>query len=298
MKIIVPQSLFIVNLKYKNLCDIPFAYSQMLSSGGKDFVMHKNTFLDKINSFNKKKIISVYCKTDYIHSLLNIIKNMSLKFILFTGCSDTTIDYNLFLNRPKNVIKWFGENPSFQDKDFIPTPIGSLGGSWIGNEEIIPELKSHKNFVQTHVDNKEKNIKNMILLSFSLHTNYNHRKEMYKYFKDKKYVTNLVSTNNVKKLTESEFCNMIYNHEFILSPEGNGIDCGRTWMALQLGSIPIVKSSPFTEYFRNKLPIFIYKKLEEITTENLINFKKNANYNYDLININYYKNLIQKITES
>lgn len=69
-------------------------------------------------------------------------------------------------------------------------------------------------------------------------------------------------------------------------------------MTLQLGSFPIVKSSLFTEYFRDKVPIFIYNTLDDITEDNLKKFKETAKLNYDVMNIDYYKEKINNIYET
>ena len=39
------------------------------------------------------------------------------------------------------------------------------------------------------------------------------------------------------------------SYKFALSPEGNGIDCHRTWECLYLGVIPIVKKSVALSFF-------------------------------------------------
>ena len=44
------------------------------------------------------------------------------------------------------------------------------------------------------------------------------------------------------------------SYKFAISPEGNGIDCHRTWECLYLGVIPIVKNSNPMSYFK-ELPI-------------------------------------------
>jgi hypothetical protein len=41
------------------------------------------------------------------------------------------------------------------------------------------------------------------------------------------------------------------HYAFVLSPEGGGMDCHRTWEALTLGCIPIVKRSAFSDLFHN-----------------------------------------------
>jgi hypothetical protein len=61
---------------------------------------------------------------------------------------------------------------------------------------------------------------------------------------------------------------------FVFSPPGVGVDCGRTWEALYLGSIPIVLSSPINSIFQN-LPVLIVNNYEEINLELLKNVYNN-----------------------
>lgn len=56
----------------------------------------------------------------------------------------------------------------------------------------------------------------------------------------------------------------IASHRFVLSPEGNGVDCYRTWEALYLGAIPIVMSSPVTSSFAD-LPILFTENYSELS---------------------------------
>jgi hypothetical protein len=60
----------------------------------------------------------------------------------------------------------------------------------------------------------------------------------------------------------------IAGHRFVLSPEGNGADCYRTWEILYLGAIPIVTISPQMSAFTD-LPILFTENYEELTEEYL-----------------------------
>jgi hypothetical protein len=57
-------------------------------------------------------------------------------------------------------------------------------------------------------------------------------------------------------------------HRFVLSPEGNGVDCYRTWEALYLGAIPIVMTSAVTSAF-GCLPILFTEDYSELSEEYL-----------------------------
>jgi hypothetical protein len=55
---------------------------------------------------------------------------------------------------------------------------------------------------------------------------------------------------------------------FVVSPQGNGPDCHRTWEALVLGCIPIVKRSPVCDLFAD-LPVLIVDDWAEVRRERL-----------------------------
>ena len=60
----------------------------------------------------------------------------------------------------------------------------------------------------------------------------------------------------------------IAGHRFALSPEGNGIDCYRTWEILYLGAIPIVMVSTETSAFTG-LPILFTEDYSELSEDYL-----------------------------
>ena len=63
---------------------------------------------------------------------------------------------------------------------------------------------------------------------------------------------------------------------FVLSPEGAGIDCHRTWEALLLGCIPIVKRSLVSELLV-RLPAMIVDDWGQVRRETLANFVNDVN---------------------
>jgi hypothetical protein len=66
-----------------------------------------------------------------------------------------------------------------------------------------------------------------------------------------------------------------WNHQsffsFVLSPRGGGYDCHRTWEALLLGCIPIVKRSGLDPLFQG-LPVLIVKEWSDLTRDRLVEF--------------------------
>lgn len=65
-------------------------------------------------------------------------------------------------------------------------------------------------------------------------------------------------------LTLLRYYQRVCQHRFTISPEGNGIDCHRTWEALYLKSIPIVQRSTEMSHFED-LPILFTDDYSELT---------------------------------
>lgn len=88
----------------------------------------------------------------------------------------------------------------------------------------------------------------------------------------------------------------IAQHRYVICPDGNGVDCFRTWESLYLGSIPIVKRSRTTEQFSD-LPILLVDDLFSITIELLeekyeeILLKKD---NLEQAKLSYWKNIFKE----
>ena len=87
-------------------------------------------------------------------------------------------------------------------------------------------------------------------------------------------------------------------YAFVISPKGIGLDCHRTWEALCLGCIPIVKTSPIDSLFEG-LPVLIVKDWSDVTPKLLENtvkdFKKKEKsgaFHYKKLTLKYWVNKI------
>ena len=88
----------------------------------------------------------------------------------------------------------------------------------------------------------------------------------------------------IENSNQSEYFNNLNNYKFIVSPEGNGIDCHRTWEALYLKVIPIVDRNYVTEYFSKLFPMVLVDDWKDFNTEGLEDTYKNADWkNYNLL---------------
>jgi len=103
----------------------------------------------------------------------------------------------------------------------------------------------------------------------------------------------LVFYEPVKTQRNNCWINMA-RYAFVVSPHGNGLDCHRTWEALALGCIPIVKSSGIDPLF-DELPVWIVKEWSDVTADAMrtkIEELRNINFNYDKLTVGYWKSKI------
>jgi hypothetical protein len=92
------------------------------------------------------------------------------------------------------------------------------------------------------------------------------------------------------KVTRLQSWNNMVKYKYVASPHGNGLDCHRTWEALVLGCIPIVKTSSLDHMYYG-LPVLIVSDWSDITQELLDNFKP-TNYNNKKLYMKYWIDLL------
>ena len=123
--------------------------------------------------------------------------------------------------------------------------------------------------------------------SFGQNTN-DERPKLIEMFKNENYVTNGEGRG-------TKFLEEIYHHSFCLSPEGNCADSHRTWEALYLGTIPIVKKSKAMSWFED-LPILQVDRWEQIDDSFLkeqYEIMSKKQYNFQKLKMSYYINLMK-----
>lgn len=87
------------------------------------------------------------------------------------------------------------------------------------------------------------------LVCFSTYTNSPEREEALSFAKD------LHGSYVVKNpVTPKRYRDLVLRSKFVISPPGNGPDCHRTWEAMYLGAIPIVKKSSWP-FQHKELPV-------------------------------------------
>ena len=110
----------------------------------------------------------------------------------------------------------------------------------------------------------------------------------YEELKNKEFNEFLSQKTNRNKLWE-----IFTDYKFIISPHGNGLDCHRTYEAICLGCIPVVKSSSLDILYKD-MPIIIIPNWENLNIQDLIKkaeIIKKKKYN-DTISLLYWEKFI------
>jgi hypothetical protein len=111
-------------------------------------------------------------------------------------------------------------------------------------------------------------------------------------------ITRMSILENIKKngiintLTSyQDYFRSLPNYKFVISPEGNGIDCHRHYEAIIAGCIPIIEDNPMVREKYAGLPVLYTKDYSEITNEYLIsvyNTMINTRYDFSRVFLYYY----------
>lgn len=287
---------------YENKCKYISSYGLLKSCDIKS-----DTPISSINAlinydFNKLQDgCSIYICNTAIPVFAQLIHQIHCRFILVSGDSDTTIpeevftceeDFLAFTNN-ENLIHWYSQNCVLSDHPKLSKiPIG-LDYHTMSNkhtdwgEKISPG--EQEQLLQTIVHHSkpfwEREIKCYSNFHFSMTA---------KYGFDRKYAIRDIPKELVfyenKKINRKETWEIQSKYAFVISPHGNGLDCHRTWEALCLGCIVIVKKSGISDLF-DGLPVLVVDDWKDIT-DNLLHSTldryKNTKFDYDKLTLKYW----------
>lgn len=213
---------------------------------------------------------------------------------------DTCSGSDLKFLADKKIIAWFSIHPcKFGHKKFFPLPLGIKQ-----EKRFFIEKALMNSFFSKLRTEKPKN--KLLYLNFEDKKN-PERKALRAFFSAEPYCT-IRST----PLSFENYLEEMAEHKFALSPRGWGPDCYRTWEALYVGTIPIVRRGQAGELRFNRrskggsqldrlyedLPILVIDEWEEITEEFL--HKKydeilSKNYATEKLFLEYWYDVIKKV---
>jgi hypothetical protein len=267
---------WITGEKFKSIADFTFAPKVKAND---DYDNLQNT-LDL--SLVKDNDI-IYTHTMYVEELFALLNTIHhTRVIIITHNSDRPVTGNE--KWPGRIIKWFSTNVNYK-RDFIESiPIG------LENERWFPTL--HKKDQMEWRLGQKREYKNLVYMNHDIKTNPSKRQEPYDILKNKSWITVEMGRNG---RGFAGYISNIYNHKFVICPEGNGLDTHRIWETLYMGSIPIVIKNTNNSFYTSKLPILAISNWNEVTIEKLedaIIFYTKIDWEWNMLTFEYWKNKI------
>lgn len=277
-------------------CDI---FSKTPISSIKKCIMH-----NYINIKKCEKLPKIYVCSSAIPNFIDtVLPLINYKFILVSGDCDedipdnilSDVDFHKFINN-ENIIHWFCQNWIGEHEKVTLIPIG-LDYHTLANSKYFwgPKTSCEKQEKQLlKIVNKAKknpfwkrNIKCYSNFHFALNTKHSY---------DRRDAINNISKNliiyeKLKTTRLNTWMNQI-KYTFVISPHGGGYDCHRTWEALVLGCIVIVKTSKLDSLFED-LPVLIVNEWSDVTKELLeetVEKFKNMTFNMEKLTLKYWTN--------
>jgi hypothetical protein len=259
---------------------------------------------NNVNEYDFTKLSEndlLYIKPDALYHFSSLLNNISKKIILVSNCSDYTIPNEVFPNNIEflnlinsdKIIHCFFQNCIYDHPKITKIPIGmdyhtirnENNHIWGSKSSPFDQENLLINIKNNSLPFNERIIKCYSNFHFSINTKYGYDR--------------LDAINNINKdliFYEPVQINRIDSwknqsqYAFSISPHGNGLDCHRTWEALILGCIPIVKKSEIDSLYA-ELPVLIVSEWSNITQELLENTMidfKNKVFNYDKLLLSYW----------
>lgn len=235
----------------------PSSYPYITGDGFRNFADHIYDDLQKDFDVNKVKYKDIIFVGDSnIKKFLSEIHpKIKSSYILVTHNGDEMVDEDAVKMMDDKILKWYGINILVSNPKVIPIPLGIenkhyyvLGIPYIFNRVI------KKNVAKI----------NRIFYGFTVVNNISERQQAMDVLK-----VNQLADTYKRWMNFFQYLPFLSTYKFVASPPGSCVEGHRTWDALYIGSIPIVKSSVTIDYFEKiGVPLWSVKNWHEL--DNLI----------------------------
>lgn len=225
--------------------------------------------------FLNTSVLTIYvCSSAIRDFVTNHLPRLNSRFVLMSGDSDATIPTDcmdaaaILLTHPK-LIAWYSQNCVGGHPKLHQIPIGldyhtmsNRDTSW--GKQISPQGQEDMLIRLNKVPFWQRTVKCYGNFHFAME---------YRYAKiDRVDAKQNIPESSIdyeeSPIQRAETWEKMSTYAFIPSPHGNGLDCHRTWEALALGCIPIVRTSPLNSLYTG-LPVWIVQEWDEVTEDNM-----------------------------
>ena len=230
----------------------------------------------------------LYVHPDNLKEFSNQLASINTRFVLVTCGSDISIPFGIYEESMKilyseKLICWFAQNAmrTFEKLRNLPIGIDYHTDKTLSKEEQDTLLCKYKN--------SEKKAKLYGNFQFQMKVNFVH---------DRQEAIAEIPADIIdyeeSRLPKEECYHKMSSYKFIASPFGNGLECHRTWEALALGSIPVLRHSCMDSVYEG-LPIILVHSWSEVTRELLDSYEYPKTLQLEKLSVDYW---IEQIKEA
>jgi hypothetical protein len=214
---------------------------------------------------------SIYIPSDQIIEFTNLIApQIDKPFILVTGDSDLPVNKESLGNSLERlldnplIVAWYAQNRDHDHPKLHSLPIGiNIHNQWTnplqwGGGFILPAFQELqlKTIAESAKPLNDREAKIFCNWHFSLDR------------ADRRALSEVIDQSvcyfQKEPIPMADTWELQSQYQFVLSPHGAGLDCHRTWEALILGCIPIVKMAKLNDLFTD-LPVVVVQDWRQIT---------------------------------
>lgn len=253
-----------------------------------DFI-YDNTVKNIIPENVREKAIIFVGDSNIKNFFKEIHPKIKNKYILISHNGDENIDEELVRFIDDKILKCYGINVFVRHQKIIPLPLGIENKHYYVNG--IPWIFNRAS---------KKNIykKTKIFYAFTVGTNSAERRPALEAIKNNPYGETITKWLNFK-----QYMDLLKTYKFVVSPPGSCVEGHRTWDAMYIGVVPIVKRSITTDYFEKiGLPLWVVDDWSEISqiSDKYLNNKYEEimrNSNHSKLYIDYWTDKIKNLKD-
>ncbi len=200
----------------------------------------------------------VFAKTNFVRQTFAALAEMRdpAPFVLITHNSDLPITEPIAQSAPPCVRRWYALNVACAEPRLRPLPMGmarpqarGCGARYEDVPVVWAALPPDRPYVASGCWNSKNNVPERLTARAAFANRHG-----------------IVLRHS--DLSTTAFLTLCGESRFVISPPGNGIDCHRTWEAMYMGAVPLVKRSPALETFSD-LPMLAVDDWHTLTDARL-----------------------------
>jgi len=221
---------------------------------------------------------TVYVPGSAIPDFIRYMNKIPYRFILVSGDCDETIpttafrsqeDFQIFIESEK-IVHWYSQNCVGRHPKLTQIPIGLDYHTRVKSDRWGPTMSSVKQ--EKEIEEIKAKAKPFYQRELKAYANFHfNMQEDRTYTQDRRDAKVKIPSESVYyepsfTRTRKETMEKQIKYAFVVSPHGNGLDCIRTWEALVLGCIPVVKTSGIDSLY-DDLPVLIVQDWEDLSQD-------------------------------